>query len=142
MTLTLLLTGALSTYGQVTSLKWMLGEWVMQTDTGTTLEKWWMENDSTLSGHATNSVGGKVVFEEELQIISRNGSITYLAKLPGKTAHFTLTSSENEMAKFADMMNDFPQIIAYSRSGNKMEVVLTGLKNGEFMRSVLHFSKK
>lgn len=120
----------------------MIGEWVMEKDGMTTTEKWWSDNDSTIQGNSTTFKNGELVFEEHLKIIDRNGSISYVAILPSKTADFTLTESENNTVKFADMMNDFPQLISYSRKGDQMQIVLTGLEKGEFLRTVMNFTKQ
>ncbi|MCF8462114.1 MAG: DUF6265 family protein [Flavobacteriales bacterium] len=123
-------------------LSWLLGTWEMVEGPATTTETWEFKDDSTFVGSGITKQSGNIVFQEGLGIEYRNGEVTYIAVLPDKTAHFKLTDSSTNSATFEDPANDFPSKIVYELNGDKMDITLFGIQDGEEQNMKMSLIKK
>ena len=128
---TIILSYATSFAQNLNDLNWFLGTWEMVEGPATTTETWELKDDSTFVGSGITKQGNNIVFEEGLGIEYRNGEVTYIAVLPDKTAHFKMTDSRTNSATFEDAANDFPNKIVYELNGDKMDITLFGIQDGE-----------
>ncbi len=147
MRLTLILIATVLSYTasfsqNLSELRWILGSWEMIEGPATTTEFWEMQDDSTFVGNGITKQGDTVLFEEGLHIEIRNGTMSYVAILPDKTAHFKLTKLDEHSATFEDPENDFPSKILYDLEGEKMNITLFGSDNGEEQNIKMSLSRK
>lgn len=104
---------------ELSSLKWMLGNWESKNEEGTLYENWDKVNDSTYNGHAfAISTDGDTTFSENAKVILRNGQIIYSVTVNNEeTTDFTLVDIE-EQAVFENINHDYPQRIIYKKMPN------------------------
>ena len=122
----------------INELDWLLGEWIQIEGQDSTIESWSTLNDSTIIGNSNTYQNGSIVFSENLSIESRDDAFQYIAKLPSKTAVFTLKDLKNHEVSFIDPENDFPSLLQYKLSNDSLNILLSG--SGKEMN--LHFNKR
>jgi hypothetical protein len=120
-------------------LNWILGTWEMVEDVATTTETWELQDDSTFVGNGITMQGENIVFQEGLRIEYRKAAVTYIAVLPDKTAYFKMTDSSTNSATFEDPANDFPNKLVYELNGDKMDITLFGIQDGEEQNMKMSF---
>ena len=147
MRLTLVLVAAILSYTasfsqNLSELNWILGKWDLIEGSTTTTEFWEIKDDSTFVGSGITKQGETVLFEEGLRIEFRNGTMSYVAILPDKTAHFKLTKLDGHSVTFEDPKNDFPSKILYDFEYEKMNITISGTENGETQSIKMFFNRK
>lgn len=118
---------------ELSSLKWMLGNWESKTEEGTLFERWEKLNDSTYDGHAfAISVDGDTTFSENAKVILRNGQLIYSVTVNNEeTTDFTLVDIE-EQAVFENINHDYPQRIIYKKmASDSLFARIEGTVDGE-----------
>ena len=125
---------------ELSSLKWMLGNWESKTEEGTLFENWDKVDDSTYNGHAfAISTDGDTTFSENAKVILRNGQIIYSVTVNNEeTTDFTLVDIE-EQAVFENINHDYPQRIIYKKMASdslfaRIEGTVDGADNFEEFR--------
>ena len=104
---------------KMSSFKWMIGSWKMETKRGAILETWISSNDSTLSGESIriNLTGGTDLLEK-IQLVSRNKEYFYIPTAQGqnenKPVKFKITSFSDSGFVAENPAHDFPKRISYN----------------------------
>jgi hypothetical protein len=125
---------------ELSSLKWMLGNWESKNEEGTLYEAWTESDDSTYLGHAyAISVDGDTTFSENAKVMLRKGQIVYSVTVNNEeTTDFTLVDIE-EQAVFENINHDYPQRIIYKKMSSdslfaRIEGTVDGADNFEEFR--------
>ncbi|MFM1753857.1 MAG: hypothetical protein RLZZ236_796 [Bacteroidota bacterium] len=109
---------------KIKASKWLLGEWVNQSQEGVISENWTQPNDSTLIANSNYIKEEDTLHFENIILKEKEGELVYETTIKGqnndKPIVFTLLSeTENELV-FENLQNDYPQKIKYqhnSKSG-------------------------
>ena len=122
------------------------GTWKMETATGALFEVWEIINDSTLQGYSYKANGKDTIQLEQVQLITRGGSIRYMPVVKNenneKVVVFVLISNENDTYTFENKLHDFPQRVVYSiPSDNRLHAWIEGEVNGKLKRVDYNYSK-
>lgn len=104
---------------------WLAGCWAG--DGGSATEVWVIEDDGSLLGFAASVGEGKIGFYELLTIRQSDGGVwVYTAHPSGQaTTSFTLTLLSDDAAVFENAGHDYPQVIRYERSGDRLEATIS-----------------
>lgn len=124
-----------TSYGQgknrpsLNQLKWLAGTW-SQTNVkpGETASESWKLAAQKLIGTAETKKNGKVVFQEKLALIERDGEWYYSAEVTGSKGPvlFKLTEIGPHYFVCENPANDFPKKISYRLSGNQLLATISG----------------
>lgn len=134
------------TYTELDRLSWLLGDWKATNEDGFSIEHWEKVNDSTFLGDSKWIVDEDTSVEEVLQLIQRNGVISYIPTVPdqndGEPVSFQLVSHENALCVFENATHEFPQRISYTQIGQDSLVAeISGTFKEEF-RSIAFGMKR
>ena len=105
------------------SLKWMIGDWQMQTRKGQMIESWEMKNDSTFTGKSfmLEADGSKHMLEN-IEIVYRMHEMFYIPTVENqnnrKPVKFTLLINNNNSFTAVNNEHDYPKKISYRLYGN------------------------
>ena len=126
--LSLLLVAA-SPAATVDDLGWLAGDWVSETDGRWTEESWAGPRGGMMMGYS-RSGRGDVLREYEFVRIARgdDGAISYIA-MPqgGAPVAFRLVRHDPASATFENAAHDYPQRIAYVRSGDTLTATISAI---------------
>ena len=105
---------------KIKASKWLLGEWVNQSQEGVISENWTQPNDSTLIANSNYIKEEDTLHFENIILKEKEGELVYETTIKGqnndKPIVFTLLSeTENELV-FENLQNDYPQKIKYQRN--------------------------
>ncbi|WP_297731972.1 DUF6265 family protein [uncultured Maricaulis sp.] len=121
--------------GQTPDLDWMSGHW---TSTGgdPVIEEIWTNGDGgLLLGVNRTQVEGRAVGFEFLRIEIGEEQTRYCAQPGGRSAAcFTLTEHGDSHARFENAEHDFPQVIEYSRDGDRLSALISDLSGEQAMQ--------
>ncbi|MEJ0102023.1 MAG: DUF6265 family protein [Bacteroidota bacterium] len=129
------------TGNDLTKLKWLEGTW---TRTNAKAgwggnERWLQSSPTEWQGYGITLKGTDTVFLEKLKIAVKDGSIYYVADVPGNKEpvlfRFT-TLTENSFA-CENLQHDFPKKIVYEKREDTLKAVISG--NG---KSINYLFKK
>ena len=105
------------------SLKWMIGDWQMQTRKGQMIESWEMKNDSTFTGKSfmLEADGSKHILEN-IEIAYRMHEMFYIPTVENQNnrepVKFTLLNYDNNSFTAVNNEHDYPKKISYRLYGN------------------------
>ncbi len=121
----------------VADLQWLAGCWSSEGAEHGSAEHWMAPAGGTMLGMARTVRDGQTVAYEWLRIVETpNGSLRYLARPDGGAeTRFELVerqggAGQDEAVAFANPDHDFPQRIAYRRSGTRLEAEISGEVQG------------
>ena len=105
---------------KIKASKWLLGEWVNQSQEGVITENWVQPNDSTLTANSFYIKEEDTLHFENIILKEKEGELVYETTIKGqnndKPIVFPLLSeTENELV-FENLQNDYPQKIKYQRN--------------------------
>lgn len=105
---------------KIKASKWLLGEWVNQSQEGFITENWVQPNDSTLTANSFYIKEEDTLHFENIILKEKEGELVYETTIQGqnndKPIVFPLLSeTENELV-FENLQNDYPQKIKYQRN--------------------------
>lgn len=125
---------------------WLLGKWENQSKNGLLTENWYLLNDSTFSGKGYLIFEGDTVFAEDMQIIARSGTISYVVTVDGqnesKPISFVLTKSNSGQMAFENLKHDFPKKIIYNHIGDDSLVAeISGTDNNKPRKEVFRMKR-
>lgn len=128
----LALTGLALTGGragaQETGLDWMTGTWRSQGDDPVIMESWSDMAGGLMLGFNRTLVNGEAVAFELLRIESDADGVRYCAQPGGRPATcFTQVSRDWQEVRFENPDHDFPQVIEYWRSGDRLTARIADL---------------
>ncbi|WP_258105578.1 DUF6265 family protein [Marinoscillum sp. MHG1-6] len=101
---------------------WMEGLW-LKDDPDSMLyscESWTKITPFEMSGFGMTLDSGDTIFYEELQIISGQSDIYYIADVGDGPVSFKLTQVESDRWVFENPEHDFPQRIVYTKTDSTM----------------------
>lgn len=106
---------------------WLEGVWVSEQGDKWTEERWSPARGGTMLGTALSGRGGRATGYEFMRIVSDpDGGLTFWGSPGGKTpVPFRLVSSSATGAVFENRTHDFPQRIAYRRSGDTLVATIS-----------------
>lgn len=106
---------------EVASLGWMTGCWTMDRNGVKVEEHWSKPAGEVMLGYSRTVRPGKPTFYEQLRIEVREGQVSYvpIAGKQGPIVFPLKKSSENEVV-FENPSHDYPQRIAYTRTGDEL----------------------
>lgn len=107
---------------EVASLEWMSGCWVMERNGLKVEEHWSKPAGEVMLGYSRTVRPGRPTFFEQLRIEVKDGVISYIP-IVGKQGPivFAMKSSAANEVVFENPAHDYPQRIAYARSGDEMK---------------------
>lgn len=124
--LSLLLVAA-SPAASVDDLGWLAGDWVSEADGRWTEESWASPRGGMMMGYS-RSGRGDVLREFEFIRIARgtDGALAYIA-MPqgGAPVAFPLVRHDKASVTFENAAHDYPQRIAYARSGDTLTATIS-----------------
>lgn len=116
-------------------LEWIIGTWKRENakPTETHHERWWKISDQHFEGIGVVMVEDDTAFAEKLSIKIEDGTVYYIADVPGNPApvYFKFTSWKKSSFVSENPEHDLPKKIAYSLKGNIMTARVSW-DNGEF----------
>jgi hypothetical protein len=91
-------------------------------------EMWKKLSDKEWRGKGVNLRGTDTVFIEKIKLVSKDGSIFYVADVPENKAevYFKLTELSDTHFVCENPQHDFPKKIAYIRQGNTLKASISG----------------
>jgi hypothetical protein len=124
---------------QVTPLKWLVGNWKINTGNGFLIEEWQITNDSTLSGKSyfiKNTAD--TIPQETIELSYRNGSWHFIPTVKnqnnGQAVAFTVIFLKGTEFICENPKHDFPQRIAYRRINHQLFAAIEGKRNGKYSK--------
>jgi len=115
-------------------LDWMSGHWT-STDGDPVIEEVWTNGDGgLLLGVNRTQVEGRAVGFEFLRIEISHEQTRYCAQPGGRSAAcFTMTETGDSHVRFENAEHDFPQVIQYSRDGDRLTARISDLSGQQAM---------
>ena len=120
---------AASPAASVDDLGWLAGDWVSEADGRWTEESWALPRGGMMIGHS-RSGRGEELREYEFIRIARgdDGAISYIAMPQGGVpVVFRLVRHYMARATFENAAHDYPQRIAYARSGDMLTATISAI---------------
>lgn len=112
-------------------LMWLAGHWRGGSGGVVSEEAWLAPKGGVMVGVHRDARPGKRAFFEYLRIEARDDGAVYVASPMGRgTTEFPLVELDGTSAVFENPGHDFPQRIAYSRSGNTLTARAAGSVGG------------
>lgn len=139
MAIALLATASFATAQHASQLQWLVGSWHMPTRNGIIIEQWSLQADSSYKGFSySKKANGDSVLLEEVIIKQEQGQWYYIPTVQGQNNHqpvrFALIYVGREEFICENPAHDFPQRIAYRRTGNRLWASIEGRKNGRYRK--------
>ncbi|AJA10697.1 hypothetical protein SKP52_19140 [Sphingopyxis fribergensis] len=127
-TLALLLVAA-SPAATVDDLGWLAGDWVSEADGRWTDEGWAAPRGGMMIGYSRSGRGDVLREFEFLRIAAgEDGGLAYLAQPQGRApVAFPLVRHDKASATFENAAHDYPQRIAYARSGDTLTATISAI---------------
>ena len=120
---------AASPAASVDDLGWLAGDWVSEADGRWTEESWALPRGGMMIGHS-RAGRGEELREYEFIRIARgdDGAISYIAMPQGGVpVVFRLVRHDMARATFENAAHDYPQRIAYARSGDMLTATISAI---------------
>jgi hypothetical protein len=130
----------------LSSYRWLIGDWQKTSEEGIFRESWDQLNDSTYEGLGTFQVGAEIVFSEDIIFQKRKGKLEYVVKAGtqngGDQVTFTCTKAKKNFLVFENPEHDFPSKITYLQMGqDSMVAQIFGEKNGKAATEIFPFDR-
>jgi hypothetical protein len=114
------------------SLRWLAGTWATRDTGGLTLEVWDVPRAGLMLGHGQSLDRDRTTFFESMRIQAVEAGVTlFTSPDAGAQVAFVLERQGPQTVSFANPKHDFPQVVAYSRTGDLLRVHLEGLNEGQ-----------
>jgi hypothetical protein len=116
---------------------WLAGPWVTQRGTRTIEEQWNEPRGGLMQAVGRTTQGERLVEFEFLRIVRRGGSLVFIAQPNGiPPTEFTLTAHGADSVRFENLAHDFPQVVAYRRTGADALLAVVSATTGGKTRAV------
>jgi hypothetical protein len=114
-------------------LTWLAGSWVLVSKDAVSEEHWTLPRGHTMLGLNRTVISGRTAAFEYLRIESTPDGIVLLASPHGRDppTRFPLVESGPRRAVFENPSHDFPNRIAYERSGDRLDARIEGRQDGQ-----------
>ncbi|BFM12940.1 hypothetical protein R50072_30930 [Simiduia litorea] len=126
----------------LTSIDWLLGEWVAKNGDRTSTETWLYAGGATYEGVGKTFSLGQLKSEESLIIAEMSGVLYLIAKVNHNAlpVAFGLVSCTVNSVRFENLAHDFPKRIEYKREGeNQLAAYVSDAESKSFS---VHFTRK
>ncbi len=122
-----LLLAAASPAVSVADLGWLAGDWVSEADGRWTEESWASPRGGMMIGYSRSGRGESLREFEFLRIAAgEGGTLAYLAQPQGRApVAFPLVKHDATSVTFENAAHDYPQRIAYARSGDSLTATIS-----------------
>jgi hypothetical protein len=114
----------------VKNVEWLCGTWLRTNDKKEQLsyERWEKTGEEALRGFGVTLSGQDTIFREKLKIISRDGSLFYVADVPEnkESIFFRFTKVTDDSFVCENPEHDFPKTISYERNGTQLTATISG----------------
>lgn len=115
----------------------MIGTWQSFSNDEQSIERWVLQNDSTMIGENWTINQEDTIFHEQIQLAIRNGKILYQPIVDdqnnGHQVSFELKNFSKTSVEFENKLHDFPQNITYFfKSSDSLLASISGKKNNQF----------
>lgn len=124
-------------------MKWLVGSWRITKANGTLLEKWKIENDSTLTGVSYYVTGADTIPQEDIVLIWSNGhwyfNPTTSNQNEEKPVSFKIIFFRGTEFVAENPKHDFPQKIYYRLKGKELLASIEGMVDGKFEKRNFDF---
>jgi len=120
---------AASPAATVADLAWLAGDWVSEADGRWTEESWTAPRGGVMLGHSRSGRGDSLREFEFIRIAAGDdGALAYIA-MPqgGAPVAFRLVRHDKASATFENAAHDYPQRIAYARSGDTLTATISAI---------------
>jgi hypothetical protein len=120
---------AASPAATVDDLGWLAGQWTSEGDGRWTEESWSAPRGGMMIGYSRAGRGDGLREFEFLRIVgSEDGGLAYLAQPQGQApVAFRLVRHDAASATFENGAHDYPQRIAYARSGDTLTATISAI---------------
>lgn len=120
---------AAATPATVADLGWLAGDWVSEADGRWTEESWAPPRGGVMLGHSRSGRGDSLREFEFIRIArGGDGALVYLAQPQGGApVAFALVRHDATSATFENAAHDYPQRIAYARSGDTLTATISAI---------------
>ncbi len=120
---------AASPAATVDDLGWLAGQWASEGDGRWTEESWSAPRGGMMIGYSRSGRGdGLREFEFLRIVVSEDGGLAYLAQPQGQApVAFRLVRHDAASATFENGAHDYPQRIAYARSGDTLTATISAI---------------
>ncbi|KTE02409.1 hypothetical protein ATE68_06120 [Sphingopyxis sp. H038] len=120
---------AASPAATVADLGWLAGDWVSEADGRWTEESWAPPRGGVMLGHSRSGRGDSLREFEFIRIArGGDGALVYLAQPQGGApVAFALVRHDATSATFENAAHDYPQRIAYARSGDTLTATISAI---------------
>ena len=110
------------------ALGWMAGDWISDSETEWTEERWSDARGGMLLGTSRSGEGEKATFFEFMRIAADDeGQVSFIAQTDdGAPVAFGLTALEGQSAVFENPGHDYPTRIRYWREGEVLRAEISG----------------
>jgi hypothetical protein len=129
---------------QNVQMQWIAGTWKIKGGSGTIVEQWLIENDSTLKGKSyfiKNDTD--TIPQETIELAFRNGDWYYIPIVKNQNNNqpvaFKIIFLRGTEFISENPTHDFPQRIAYRRIKNQLFASIEGKKNGKYGKQNFDF---
>lgn len=131
-----LLLVAASPAAAIDDLVWMAGQWVSEADGRWTEESWTPPRGGVMLGHSRSGQGDALREFEFIRIAAgADGAIAYIAMPQGGAAvTFRLVRHDAASATFENAAHDYPQRIAYARTGDTLTATISAIDGSKARR--------
>jgi len=124
-----LLLVAASPVARVDDFGWLAGDWVSEADGRWTEESWGSPRGGVMLGHSRSGRGEALREFEFIRIAAgADGALAYIA-MPqgGAPVAFALVRHDKASATFENPAHDYPQRIAYARTGDTLTATISAI---------------
>jgi len=123
----LALMAAAPSAARVDDLAWLAGDWVQDADGRWTEESWTLPRGGVMLGHSRSGRGEELREFEFIRLqAGADGVLAYLAQPQGRApVAFPLAQHDAASATFENAAHDYPQRIAYARSGDTLTATIS-----------------
>lgn len=120
---------AASPAASVDDLGWLAGDWVSEADGRWTEESWAPPRGAMMIGYSRAGRGDALREFEFLRIATgEGGGLAYLAQPQGRApVTFPLVKHDKASATFENAAHDYPQRIAYARTGDTLTATISAI---------------
>lgn len=118
---------AASPAASIDDLGWLAGDWVSEADGRWTEESWGAPRGAMMIGYSRSGRGEVLREYEFLRIAAgEGGGLAYLAQPQGRApVAFPLVRHDKASATFENAAHDYPQRIAYARTGDTLTATIS-----------------
>ncbi len=135
-----------TTQPALTSVRWILGTWKLQSDRVKLYEKWVLKNDSTFEGTNYRILNTDTIVNEHVVLQSSGPNIYYIPTVTDQNNAlpilFNMVHHSADSIVFENKDHDFPQHIRYKKINSKeIRAIIDGTLNGKYKKIEYPFAK-